>query len=80
MESAQKAGTKNNEQDRHLYVCQKECGIYMAQRNRQTAKKREREMAKRQKQQDKAKRIADRKAGRTLEDEEAQPEKIENGS
>ena len=35
----------------------------MAKRNRQTFKKREREMAKKQKRQDKAERIAARKTG-----------------
>jgi hypothetical protein len=39
----------------------------MAQRNRQTFRKHEREMAKKQKKQDKAERIAARKAGRTYE-------------
>jgi len=41
----------------------------MAKRYRQTTKKRDREAAKRQKQQDKAKRIAARKAGKILDDE-----------
>ncbi len=38
----------------------------MARRNRQTFKKREREMARKQKKQDKAQRMADRKALRSL--------------
>lgn len=37
----------------------------MARRNRETFKKREREMARKQKKQDKAQRMADRKAGRS---------------
>jgi hypothetical protein len=45
----------------------------MAKRNRQTFKKREREMAKNQKKQDKAERIAERKANRTSEDD---PEEV----
>jgi hypothetical protein len=43
-------------------------GVHMAKRNRQTFKKREREMAKKQKKQDKAERIAERKANRTFDD------------
>ena len=39
--------------------------VPMAQRNRQTFRKHEREMAKKQKKQDKAERIAARKADRT---------------
>ena len=45
----------------------------MVTRNRATFKKREREMAKKQKRQDKAQRIADRKANRTAE---AYPEEV----
>ena len=41
----------------------------MANRNRATFKKREREMTKKQKKQDKAERIAARKANRTSEDD-----------
>ena len=41
----------------------------MAKRNRATFKKREREMAKKQKRQDKAERIAARKANHTSEDD-----------
>ena len=41
----------------------------MANRNRATFKKREREMAKKQKKQDKAERIAARKANHTSEDD-----------
>jgi hypothetical protein len=41
----------------------------MTKRNRQTFKKREREMAKKQKKQDKAERLAGRKANRTPEDD-----------
>ncbi len=48
----------------------------MAKRNRQTSKKRDRETAKRQKQQDKAERIAARKAGRSVEDD---PEQAKRG-
>ena len=45
----------------------------MAKRNRQTFKKREREMAKKQKKQDKAERIAERKLDRTSKDD---PEEV----
>jgi len=41
----------------------------MTKRNRQTFKKREREMAKKQKKQDKAERLAERKANRTSEED-----------
>jgi hypothetical protein len=52
----------------------------MANRNRATFKKREREMAKKQKKQDKAERIADRKANRTSEDdpEEVKPVPVDD--
>lgn len=52
----------------------------MATRNRATFKKREREMAKKQKKQDKAQRIADRKASRRSEDdpEEANPAPVDD--
>ena len=55
-------------------------GVHMARRNRQTFKKREREMAKKQKKQDKAERIADRKANRTSEDdpEEVNPAPVDD--
>jgi len=39
-------------------------GVSMARRNRQTFKKREREMARKQKKLDKAQRMAERKAAR----------------
>jgi len=52
----------------------------MAKRNRQTFKKRDREMAKKQKQQDKAERIAARKEGRTPEDEPDQEKGGEDDS
>ena len=41
----------------------------MTKRNRQTFKKREREMAKKQKKQDKVERLAGRKANRASEDD-----------
>ena len=52
----------------------------MAKRNRQAFKKREREMAKKQKKQDKAERIADRKASRRSEDdpEEVKPAPVDD--
>ena len=52
----------------------------MAKGNRQTYKKREREMAKKQKQEDKAQRMAARKAGRTLEDNHDPVKEVENDS
>ena len=50
-------------------------GVHMASRNRASFKKREREMAKKQKKQDKAERMAARRAGRESEDDlkEADP-------
>jgi len=52
----------------------------MANRNRATFKKREREMAKKQKKQDKAERIAERKANRTSEydPEEINPASVDD--
>jgi hypothetical protein len=52
----------------------------MVKRNRQTFKKREREMAKNQKKRDKAERIAERKANRASEDnpEEINPAPVDD--